>query len=271
VIRTQKELDAAIANAKGGETFQLAAGTYSASIYNKSYSSKVTFTSLDASNPATLSYTKISGSSNIIFKSLDLGRPATTSDHMVRIMGGSNITFDSVHVHGSLDGYSRNDGLGFIVDGGAKNISIVNSEMEQLSWAGYFKDVNGLTLAGNNVHDIRNSALYTFSGVTNLVQTSTSVTSQSLAKVSVSSTSLADATTSFAPASLSDTLAATDVTTTQSKTAVSSSASVFTPTQSLKQAATLTANKSRTSTSAANVTLSTSLTRQSFYQLAVGQ
>jgi cell division septation protein DedD len=271
VIKSQAELDAAMANAKGGETFLLATGDYYLKLSNKAYASNVTVTSQNTGAPATLVFTKLTSVSNLTFKSVDLGRPATTADHMVRITGGSNLTFDSVHVHGSLDGNRYNDGVGIIADTGAKNIRIVNSEFEQLNKAGAFTNVSGLTLSGNNVHDIRASSPFSFSGVTNLVQSSTA-TSQTLAKTAIADTSFAQ--TSFAPASLSETLALSEPTPTPAPTptVLPTAASIFLPTITIPKPAGLTSTVQKTVKSAAEVTLSSSIiSRQSYFQLVAVQ
>jgi hypothetical protein len=258
-----------LANAKGGETFLLATGKYSVKLAYKNFASNVTVTSLDTSNPATIDYMKLSYSSNLTFRSVDIGRAATTAEHMVRIMGGSNLTFDQVHVHGSLDGDARNDGNGFVVDTGAKNIRITNSEFEQLNKAGIFSNINGLTLAGNNIHNVVSTTPFSISStVTNLVQSTTAVTSQTLQKVAI-----ADATYSaFAPTSLSDTLALSEPVTTKTTAPLSSAASVFTPLSTTKQAASLASTTQKTVKTAAQVTLSSSaFSQQSYFQLAAGR
>lgn len=268
IVKSQSELDTALANAKGGETLLVAAGNYTLSLYNKAYASTVTVASLDASNPAKFSYTKLSNVSNLTLQSLDLGRATDTYNHMVRIMGGSNIKFDSVFVHGSLDGNKYDDGLGFVVDSGAKNISLVNSRFEQLNYVGQFSGVNGLTLAGNTLKDIRSSTAYVLNSVTNLVQ-SAAVTSQSIQKIALNSTTYA-AETSFTPSSLSDTLALSEPSLTQSSQPLSTAASVFTPMggQTVQRWSRLAANRV---TTAAEATVSSSQWRQRFYQFAAAQ
>ena len=256
LISSQSQLDAALAGATGGETFLLASGDYSISLYNKSYASAVTIASADSGKPATIDYMKLSNVANLTFRSVDLGRAANTSEHMVRIMGGKNLTFDSVHVHGSLDGNSGNDGLGFVVDKNTSNLKIVNSAFEQLAWAGSFSGVNGLTLAGNTYKDIRNSKLFSMSGVSNLVQSATYATGQTVQKSAVATTSAVESFASFSPALLSETLAATEAPSTQRVARTSTAATVFT-TRNVKPMA--------------DVSLTSSLTRQSYYQLTVGQ
>ena len=268
LIGSQSQLDAALSAAKGGEVLALATGAYSISLSSKAYASKVTITSQNASSPARLSFLSLRGVSNVTFKSLDIGRSLKagenpTSVYMGKVTSGSsNITFDTVHVHGSLDGNPNNDGQGLLIDQ-SKNVTVTNSQFEQLGRPMMITNSNGVTLAGNYVHNTT-SGIYT-NGVTNLVQTSTAVTTASLSKVAVSTTSTyADATTAFAPASLSDTLAYSTTSTSSTSTAAASTSL----SKSTLSANSLITASTKTYKPAGTISLSTVQTRQALYQLA---
>jgi hypothetical protein len=247
----------------------LATGAYSISLSSKAYASKVTITSQDTSHPARLSYLSLKGSSNIAFKSLDIGRALKAGENPSSVYmgkvtaGSSNITFDTVHVHGSLDGNPNNDGQGLLIDQ-SKNITVSNSNFEQLGRPLMITNSNGVTLAANDIHNTA-SGVYT-NGVTNLVQTSTAVTTASLSKVAVSTstTAYADATTAFAPASLSDTLAYSTTSTSSTSTAAASTSL----SKSTLSASSLLTASTKTYKSAGTISLPTTQTRQSLYQLA---
>jgi len=235
---------------------------------SKAYASKVTITSQNVSSPARLSFLSLRGVSNVTFKSLDIGRSLKagenpTSVYMGKVTSGSsNITFDTVHVHGSLDGNPNNDGQGLLIDQ-SKNVTVTNSQFEQLGRPMMITNSNGVTLAGNYVHNTA-SGIYT-NGVTNLVQTSTAVTTASLSKVAVSTTSTyADATTAFAPASLSDTLAYSTTSTSSTSTAAASTSL----SKSALSASSLITASTKTYKSAGTISLPTVQTRQALYQLA---
>jgi hypothetical protein len=98
---------------------------------------------------------------------------------MAKVSGSSNITFDSVYFHGSLDGDPNNDGGGIDVCQGSKNITIVNSEFEQLYRAATFGGTDGITLIGNKVHDIRSDG-FDFTRVSNVLIDSNSFTNFSV-------------------------------------------------------------------------------------------
>ena len=269
LISSQTQLDAALSAATGGEVLALATGAYSISLSSKAYASKVTITSQDTSHPARLSYLSLKGSSNITFKSLDIGRALKAGENPSSVYmgkvtaGSSNITFDSVHVHGSLDGNPNNDGQGLLIDQ-SKNITVSNSNFEQLGRPLMITNSNGVTLAANYIHNTA-SGVYT-NGVTNLVQTSTAVTTASLSKVAVSTstTTYADATTAFAPASLSDTLAYSTTSTSSTSTAAASTSL----SKSTLSASSLITASTKTYKSAGTISLPTTQTRQSLYQLA---
>ena len=269
LISSQTQLDAALSAATGGEVLALATGAYSISLSSKAYASKVTITSQDTSHPARLSYLSLKGSSNITFKSLDIGRALKAGENPSSVYmgkvtaGSSNITFDSVHVHGSLDGNPNNDGQGLLIDQ-SKNITVSNSNFEQLGRPLMITNSNGVTLAANDIHNTA-SGVYT-NGVTNLVQTSTAVTTASLSKVAVSTstTAYADATTAFAPASLSDTLAYSTTSTSSTSTAAASTSL----SKSTLSASSLITASTKTYKSAGTISLPTAQTRQALYQLA---
>lgn len=160
IVRNDAELMKAANAAKGGETIKLAAGTYtSLNLSNKAFTSAVTITSLDAGNPATIGGVKLTNVSNMTFTQIDLGRPfadaaANAGAAMAKLSKTENITFDTVHVHGSLDNNPMNDVQGITI-GSSKNIKIVNSEFQQLWKALGIGASENITLANNKVHDTR--------------------------------------------------------------------------------------------------------------------
>ncbi len=168
---TQAQLDSALTQLKSGDTLQLGAGAYSFVLSSKAFTSNVTITSLDPANPARLSWMKVTDTSNLTFKNLEVGRSLgsteTIDSSLSKVNGGSNITFDTVHFHGSMDGNPTNDGTG-ITFGGVNGIKLINSEFEQLGRGAVFGSSTNITIANNRFHDIRSDGI-DFSAVTNVV------------------------------------------------------------------------------------------------------
>lgn len=158
-ITSSTQLATALANAKGGETFALAAGNYTLSLSSKTFASPVTITSLDSSKPANFDWVKLTDASNLTFKSVSIGRTLDptldpTAQAMAKLVRASNITFDSVNVHGSMDNNALNDGMGITVSGGS-NVKVVNSNFTQLFRAVTFGATTDITLSGNTVKGVR--------------------------------------------------------------------------------------------------------------------
>jgi len=170
-VTSQTQLDSALAILKSGDTVQLGAGAYSFVLSSKPFTSNVTITSLDPANPARLSWLKLTDTSNITFKNLEVGRALgsteTVDASLSKINGGSNITFDAVHFHGSMDGNPSNDGTG-ITFGGVNGIKVINSEFEQLGRGAVFGSSTNITVANNSFHDIRSDGM-DFAAVTNVL------------------------------------------------------------------------------------------------------
>ena len=170
-VSTQSQLDSTLTQLKGGDTLQLATGNYSLVMSGKTFASNVTVTSLDPSSQAKLTWLKLSSTSNITFKNLDIGHTLGTGEGtdsaLSKVWGGSNITFDTVHFYGSLDGDPRNDGTGINI-GGVNGVSIVNSEFEQLGRGAVFGSSTNVTVKNNVFHDIRSDGI-DFSSVKNVL------------------------------------------------------------------------------------------------------
>lgn len=142
----------------------MAPGDYSGvSIRNVNPSVSITITSQNADDQAHFTTLRIADSSSITIKGVDIGRgllPGESDDAtmMTKVTGSSKIVFDSVHVHGSLDGDPSNDGVGIHVSG-STGVKVLNSEFEQLFRAVVLSGIEGAEVAGNKFHDIRSDGL----------------------------------------------------------------------------------------------------------------
>jgi Ca2+-binding RTX toxin-like protein len=148
-------LNAALKVAHSGDVIQLASGTYSGVLANNlHFATGVTVTEAQGANAVLTSLT-VKASSGLTFSGLEFyADPAGAQNPFAVCAGSSDIHFDHVSVHGSLDGNPQNDVQGMIVRD-SNNVSITNSEFQQL-WTGLsHANMQGLTVAGNTFHDIR--------------------------------------------------------------------------------------------------------------------
>jgi Ca2+-binding RTX toxin-like protein len=150
------ELTSALRSAQGGDTILLSAGTYSGlSLQNLSFDTAVTIKSADPAHLAVITDFTISASKGLAFGNLDFtAASATIGDYAFRVSSSTNISFDNLSVHGSMDGNVANDENGFLIRD-SSNVSVTNSDFQQLFTAINHLDDNGLKFSGNTIHEIR--------------------------------------------------------------------------------------------------------------------
>lgn len=153
-------LSLALKSAHAGDTILLAPGTYSGlAIKNIDTGGLVNIKSLDADNQAVLTNFNITGSSGLKFSELEMSN-ADQQGHFTWIITDSqNIHFDSVDVHGTLDGNPQNDRQGIQISK-SSDISITNSEFHELYRVIAQSDSSNLTISGNQFHDVARTAIY---------------------------------------------------------------------------------------------------------------
>lgn len=153
-VSTTAELKAALTTAQGGDTILLATGTYSAvSLQNFNFSTAVTITSADASHPAVLTDLLVKSSSGMNFTNLELDASKATADWPFYVSSSANLAFSHLLVHGSLDSNPLNDVSGLIIRT-STNVTVSQSEFEQLKTAVAFLDDDHLQILGNSFHDL---------------------------------------------------------------------------------------------------------------------
>lgn len=154
-ISGQSAFDKALRSAKGGETLNLADGSYSLSVANVRPASVVTIQgSRDVKFGA---YGKITGSTNLRFGGVSFnGQPGMIDGQwIIQIASSSNITFDNVLISGpDASGYGI-----YVKAKDVKNITIRNSEITKvkfgvLAWGG----VNWL-IEKNRFHDLSSDGI----------------------------------------------------------------------------------------------------------------
>lgn len=162
-INGSAALTAALANAKGGETFVLAAGDYGdLTFYAKNFAANITIKSASSTNPAHFNSVSVLSSSNITFKGLDIGHALSSSEAeytpMARVSDAKNVVFDSVKIHGSLDNNPANDGRGLQV-ANSSGVTVTNSEFTDLANGMIFDSSSGITVRNNNIHVMRSDGM----------------------------------------------------------------------------------------------------------------
>jgi Ca2+-binding RTX toxin-like protein len=151
-------LISALQHAQGGDVILLAAGTYSgASINGLSIPGGVTVTSADAAHQAVLTNFNILNSQGLTFSNVELFAQGT-SGFTFQVKASSDIHFDNITLHGSLDDDPSNDASGLQVMG-SSNITITNSDFTQLARGMAVSTSTDVTIENNYIHDIRSDGM----------------------------------------------------------------------------------------------------------------
>ena len=153
-VSTTAQLTTALSAAHAGDTILLAAGTYSAvNLQNYNFTTPVTITSADATHPATLTGLMVRSSSGLNFTNLELDASHATADWPFAVYTSTDLNFSHLYVHGSLDSNPQNDFSGLIIRN-SSNVSVSQSEFEQLKTAVAFLDDDHLQVSGSSFHDL---------------------------------------------------------------------------------------------------------------------
>jgi len=154
-VSSAAALNAALKTAQAGDIIQLASGTYAGiTATNLHFASDVTVTAAPGA-AATLSGLVVSASSGLTFSKLDFYvDPAGIHSPFQVKSGSDDIHFDHLSVHGSMDGNPQNDLEGMLIRD-SSNVSVTNSEFQQLWYGIDHSNMTGLTISGNSIHDVR--------------------------------------------------------------------------------------------------------------------
>ena len=150
-----------LSRARGGDTLLLAPGLYAALVLKgRTFAPRLTITSSDPAQPATLADVNMMGVQGLTFRQLEI---VTTGRGWASLAQKSKgITYDHVAVHGSLDNDAGNDGggLGFL---NTSDVTVTNSDFTQLRQGASFganpTPIANITVAGNNIHGVMKSGL----------------------------------------------------------------------------------------------------------------
>ncbi|HEX7944658.1 MAG TPA: right-handed parallel beta-helix repeat-containing protein [Phenylobacterium sp.] len=152
-------LQSAINAAASGDVIKLAAGDYAwFKIEGKNFAgSGITITSADPTHAAKLAGFLVNNSQGVNFQGLELV-VGPTSDNPYQVLNSARVNLDHLNVHGSMDGNAQND-AGAMLIRGSKDVVVSNSEFQQVHFGVSHVDDSGLTIKGNNFHDIRTDAV----------------------------------------------------------------------------------------------------------------
>jgi Ca2+-binding RTX toxin-like protein len=156
IVSSAAALNAALKVAHTGDTIELAAGTYSGiTAANLHFATGVTVTSADPTHEATITGLHVSASSGLTFQGLDFYADPAGGQNPFQVTSGSDsIVFDHLSVHGQIGGDLANQVGAFLLRD-STNLSVTNSGFQYL-WIGIgHLNASGLTVSGNNLHDIR--------------------------------------------------------------------------------------------------------------------
>ena len=114
----------------------------------------VTIQSKDPANPAVLTDLYVRDSSGLNFRDLELFVDPDKIIYSHQVYGSSDIHFDKLNVHGTMNGTPHGDKVGLMIRK-STDVSVSNSEFQQL-WHGIsFLDSKGVVIANNKFHDIQ--------------------------------------------------------------------------------------------------------------------
>ena len=149
-VSTGRELVSALSRAQGGDTIVLAAGSYSSvTLKGLNFSTPVTITSADPSNPAVLSDFSVTSVSGLTIQNVAV----TVGKKMGMTVGQSeNIVIDHIDVAGPSSG--KPGGNGLKIDK-STDVVVTNSSFHDLGYGLTHVDSKHVTISGNSFENIR--------------------------------------------------------------------------------------------------------------------
>ena len=154
-VTTTSQLQSALKTAHAGDTISLASGSYTGvSLQNLNFTGAVTITSQDPNHQAVLVGLKLTSVSGLKFSNLEITTVGSTDAYAARVTSVQNVSFDHMSVHGSMDGNPQNDVQGLFIRE-SSNVSVTNSEFQQLYTGIDHLNSDHITFSNNNIHDIR--------------------------------------------------------------------------------------------------------------------
>jgi hypothetical protein len=144
--------------AQSGDQILMASGDYgSLKIQDIHINGQVTITSADPNAPAVIQYLSVSHCDGLTFTGIEINvRPGSLG---IGVGYSSEINFENMHVHGTVDGEYTLDGSGMTVRN-STNVTVSNSTFHDLGGGITHIDDNGLVLSNNSFHDLRSDGIH---------------------------------------------------------------------------------------------------------------
>lgn len=146
-------LNAALKAAKAGDTILLSSGSYALSVSGLKFAADVTIASANPDRPAVITGLSIKDSAGLTLRDLDLSASGAGSGHPFVVYRSQDIHLERLSVHGSLDGNPHNDGKGLLIRE-SRDVSVTDSEFQDLAEGVAHIDSFGLTIAQNTFHHL---------------------------------------------------------------------------------------------------------------------
>ncbi len=155
IVKDSAGLVSALKVAKAGDVIQLQAGTYApTAITGAKFDGSVTITSQDPTAMAKLTGLMVKDSQGLTFRGLEFVVDGAKPDHPFQVLKSKDINLDALNVHGSLDGNPLNDASALLIRE-SSNVSVTNSEFQDLRNGVAHMDSNGVRIEDNEFHHIR--------------------------------------------------------------------------------------------------------------------
>ena len=159
-VNSTSSLVKALASAHSGDWIALASGDYSSVTISKMNftGAGVTIISQDPTHPAVLHGLNVLSSSGLNFRGLAVSTEGLNQSGGMLLQSDSNITFNGLNLHGSLDNNPANDVSGMNISY-SQNVTITNSTFHDLANAISHLDDNGLTIENSKFSYIRSDGI----------------------------------------------------------------------------------------------------------------
>lgn len=158
-VANPAELLAALKSAKAGEVIGCAPGIYADFRIRGFKTPGVTITSADPANQAVFADLNLQDSANITFTGLLFDGQTQKETFGWMVTGCENITFDGIEFRDAIEGDPQGTDQGLKVSQ-CKVVTVVDCEFHHLYRGLICDNIEGLTVVGNDFHDMARTAMY---------------------------------------------------------------------------------------------------------------
>lgn len=145
----------ALKAAGSGDTILLESGTYTnLNLRDFKFDGIVTIASKDPQAQAVLGDLTVRGSEGLQFSNLEFAVNPDGLANQFQVLDSQNVHFSGLNVHGSADGAPSGEQAGLMIRN-SSDVSIRDSEFQQLKHGVSFLDSDGVVISGNSFHDLQ--------------------------------------------------------------------------------------------------------------------